>query len=148
MDEKERTGDPMTIAEFTITFRRLLDAHGKSFHEGISESYYNQFQMLTLKQWEDVIQSLVRSTETFPKIPTITKIIGEKGYWNSSTANSGMYSFVCSCGQSMATNAGRLTKAIEERMSFKCPNNPVHKCNKTYSAEYFMKNSKYIGAIQ
>ena len=137
----------MTTAEFSPSFNRLLDAHGKSFHEGISDAYFEQFKGLTESQWYETVSVLVRTCETFPKIPTIRKVIGEKGYWNNSTANSGMYLFTCHCKKDiemdMVTNAGRLTKAIEEKMSYKCPNH-IFGCNKIYDAEYFRQHSTYI----
>lgn len=147
----------MTLGEFSTPFKRLLDAHGKSFHEGISDTYYDQFKNLNLKQWEDTVQVLINTCETFPKIPAIRRIITEKNWWNSSNAQSGMYIFTCKCSEKISTeivtNAGRLTRAIEENMSFHCPNQnytanvngkEVKLCNKTYSALYFRNNSTYI----
>jgi len=138
----------MTLGEFSTPFKKLLDAHGKSFHEGISDTYYDQFKNLSQKQWEDTVEILIKTAETFPKIPTIRRVITEKGLWNYSTANSGMYIFTCKCSEKVSseivTNAALLTKDIEENKYYRCPNVMYEKCNKTYSAEHFRKFAKYV----
>ena len=58
----------------------------------------------------------------------------------------GMYSFECSCGARMATNGQRLSNAIAGAKYFKCPNQLVGTCNKTYAAELFKEVAEFYPA--
>ena len=56
---------------------------------------------------------------------------------------SGMYHFVCSCGQGMATNGDLLSNAITSGKYYRCPNHLYGKCNKSYSAEQFKEQAHW-----
>ncbi len=134
----------MTEIDFNMIIRKLFSVHSKSFNDDLVAVYYEKFGHLSNQQWQDVVNTLIDTIGTFPKVTDIRKVITDKNYWGNNNTMEGLYLFECKCGASFVQQAIRIGKDIQENVYYKCPNTLYEQCNKTYSAEFVKNNGTFL----